>query len=223
MSKKKDNVKKDKLVEALVNAFGAAAVRVNTEHHVQVASTPAGWHDIWISSKNGLKFSLQGKRSIKTDITVNDIISRIDGFNSTKTDLAAMHEALRIGESIQHAQSVIHDRKLDRAVFVDAGFKDGKAKAAAIFITLDGDVDVRVRNIQIESSSNAEVRAVLLGMDLRNELCDDTSVPIFTDCQAIFGHKDTKDVENVHWIPRIRNKGADRLSNMRKKKKGAAV
>jgi len=208
--------KKDKLVKALVNAFGPSSVRVNTEHHVQVRSSNSGWHDVWINKESMISMKICGKRSVKTNLSANDVIGRIENYNTTKTDLAAMHEALRIGESIQHAHAVMLDRQLDRAIFVDAGFKDGKAKAAAILVTKEGDVDVRVRSISINTSSQAEYRAVLLGMDLRDQYAD-YDTPIFTDCKALFEHKELKNVENINWIPRIRNKGADRLSNMRKR------
>lgn len=209
---------KDKLVASLVKAFGSDSVRVNTEYHVQVRSYKSGWHDVWVNKDNNLSVRLNGKRGVKPCNSINDVISRIDSYNSARTDIVAMQEALHIGESIQHAQSVLMDRQLDKAIFVDAGFKNGKAKAAAIFITSGGDVDVRIRSIDIETSSQAELRAILLGMELRDEFGEFDTF-IFTDCQALFEHETVKNAKNINWIPRIRNKGADRLSNLRSKSK----
>jgi hypothetical protein len=207
--------KVDAVVERLVHAFGAPAVKVCTEYHIKVAS--GGSHNVYLNSRDkSIRLQLCGKRRLTEHHSVNDVISRITQHNENKTDIAAMREALRLGESIQHAYHVLLDRQLEKAIFVDAGFKDGQAKAAAILVHSNGDVDVRVRAIEIDTSGQAEVRAVLLGMELRG---DDDDIHIFTDCQSIFGIHEVKNAKNVHWIPRQRNKAADRLSNMRSKDK----
>lgn len=209
--------KKNNLISSLVAAFGSSSVKVNTEYHIQVQSRSAinGWHDIYLNSKGDMSLRLKGKRSGIVVYSARDIISRITQYQETKTELASMREALKLGESIQHANRVLIDHNIPSAIFVDGGWKDGKAKIAAILVREDGDVDVKIRSIECDSSSQTEVRAVLLGYELRRS--DDTDIPIFTDCQAVLGHSLISHVGNVHWVPRNRNKGADRLSNMRRR------
>jgi len=207
--------KKDRLVSVLVAAFGSASVRVNTEYHVQVRSGDS-WHNIYLNQRGDISLRLRGKRSGVVVHSPKDIVSRINTFQESKTELAAMNEALKLGESIQHAHRVLVDRQIDAAIFVDGGWKDGKAKIAAILVRSDGDADISVRSIECDSSSNTEIRAVLLGYELRSR-DEDVEIPIFTDCQAVLGHTLVSHVDNLHWVPRNRNKGADRLSNMRQK------
>lgn len=207
----------NKLVSSLVSAFGSSSVRVNTEFHIQVQSKSIGngWHDIYLNAKGDMTLRLKGKRGGVIARSAKDIISRITKYQETKTELASMKEALKLGESIQHANRVLVDHSLHSAIFVDGGWKDGRAKIAAILVKDDGDVDIKVRSIECGSSSQTEVRAVLLGYELRAN--EDNDIPIFTDCQAVLGHSLLSHVDNIHWVPRNRNKGADRLSNMRRR------
>lgn len=213
-------MKKDKIVEQLVATFGAS-VRVHTEHHMQVSAGENQWHDIWVKKDNLIIYRLCGKRSSKESYSIKDVIGVILHYKQKNTDIAAMRNALRLGESIQMAHDVLSDHKLKNAIFVDGGWKEGKAKIAAILVRKNGDSDVKVRHIECKSSSEAEMFAMLLGYELRQTRDsqgiqhDDTEIPIYTDCQPIFTHPDLAHIKNKHWIPRSRNKSADHLGNMR--------
>jgi hypothetical protein len=170
------------------------------------------------SNENGdILLRLKGKRSIAQVYSTKEVINRITQYQESKATIAQLHEALKLGECIQHAHRVLIDRALEAAIFVDGGFKNGKAKIAAILVRDNGDADMRVRTVACPTSGHTEMRAVLLGYELRQEEDDMFDIPIFTDCQSILGDSMISHVDNVHWVPRARNKGADRLSNMRKK------
>ena len=64
-----------------------------------------------------------------------------------------MQNALRLGESIQSAHDVLMEHQLKHAIYVDGGWKDGKAKIAAILVRKNGDSDVKVRHINCNSST----------------------------------------------------------------------
>lgn len=203
----------DHLKQALEGAFGTSSVRALTDSHFQIKNgTKNGWHDLWISNED-FKLRLHGKTKISVHNSYRDIIFRIDQHHTVRNDLKQIHEALRIGESIQHAQSVLYDHDLDEAIFVDGGWKNGHAKVAAILVSKNGDVDVKIRVVETNTSGETELQAVLLGMEMRS----DDNVPIFSDCRAILDRDDVQEIDNIHWVPRLRNKCADHLSNMRRR------
>lgn len=208
-------IERQKIVAALAAAFGEAAINMISDSHIRIESVGLGWHDLYFADNGDMALRLKGKRGAAEVVSAKDIISRITIYQETKVGLAEIHEALKLGECIQHAYRVLIDRRLEAAIFVDGGWRDGRAKIAAILVRDSGDSDICVRTVECQSSAIAEVRAVLLGYELRKD--DDMDIPIFTDCQTVLGHTMVSHVGNIHWVPRIRNKGADHLSNMRRK------
>lgn len=92
-------------------------------------------------------------------------------------------------------------------IFVDAGWKNGKARAAIIKSEANGDMDIAVRTIEAQSSYHAELWAI--GFALEHWPCEDT---IHSDCKVAV---EATAHPRVVWIPREQNKQADSLGNMR--------
>jgi hypothetical protein len=206
--------KRERLIAKLTERFGADAVRVNTEYHVQVAANDDGYHDIWFTKHGEKKLKIRGSRAILLSVSTDEILKRLDGYTASKTDLVAMQTAKGIGSSLRKAVGILESQSVTEGVYVDAGYKheDRKAKISAILVADGGEsVDARIRHIRAENSNMAEQSAIDLGVDLRPS----EAVPIFTDSQGRVAKNPGK---NVVWIPRGRNKAADGLANMRGKK-----
>lgn len=184
------NRKPTKLVEDLHAEFPLV---VRTPYHVQI-ETANGPHNIWFTKNDDIRFQPCGdKDSYFT--TATDLVKKLRSYDYTKTDLAFMQSITKfIGEIAGKS-----------GIFVDAGWKGGKAKVAIIKSTANGDMDIAVRVIESPNSYAAEDWAIKTAAEIHPG-----DEPIFTDCQSA-----AKVNERAQWIPRGQNKQADALGNMR--------
>lgn len=183
----------EKLLERLSQEF---VVHVRSAYHFQI-DTGKGYHNLWFS-KGLLKLQLYGNSGWHY-VTESKLLKELRAYNPGNTDLARMR-------SITAFISEVVGRT---GIFVDAGWKNGKAKVAIIKSVSNGDMDITVRMIDAENSYAAEEWAILTAAELHPG-----KEPIFSDCQAAA----TKH-PRAEWIPREQNKQADSLGNMRGKEK----
>lgn len=186
-------------IRKLGEAFGTDKVHVRTQYHVQVDS-PRGPHNIW-DGKDGLKFQLAGQKKVSYS-SQGKIIKFIGEYQPAETDIGRMEAALSLTSLIKRA--IKENRP---GVFVDAGWKDGKAKIAAIYV--NGDRISAESFIESHPDSNsAEVAAIRFG--LAHFLVKPLPM-IFSDCSgavSIVGNP------RVQWIRRGNNV-ADKIGNLR--------
>jgi hypothetical protein len=127
----------ERLVEFLAERFGKERVRVNSEFHVQVLNGTAKPHDIWITKHREIKWKLSGSRDIRTRGFPGKLLNDIEGYNPKATHLAEMKSAVELCNFIGIVTHIAEQQKIRRAIFVDAGLKDNRARIGLVI--LDGD------------------------------------------------------------------------------------
>ncbi len=149
------------------------------------------------------------------------MLRHLDGYKSSNTDLTKLQESITAAlcKFIDEAGKYAARENIRRAVFVDAGFKDGKARIG--IVRLDGDDVLAVRkNITAPDIHEAEWIAINEGYSLAQQMGND--VPVYSDSQsAVDRAKQTLETVSlgggvrVHWLSRKQNKHADHMANMR--------
>ena len=199
---------------ALVDAFGKQRVRINTEYHITVIATKGKEnHDVWIPKSGGAKYRLAGARRPKVARHVADVISAIalvDG-GHIKTDLTFAREAFDIAELVTDAQAAMPADQQE-AVFVDAGWKDGIAQIG--FVRLKRvphgfDVSAASWPEVTKHAAAAEQSAIEHGASFA------PNAVIYSDCQTMVEQMQGVYGERLVWLPRERNRAADRIANRR--------
>lgn len=194
---------KKQLLEKLGQHFGDN-VKIRSQYHVQVLSVK-GAHDIWITKFNDFKFKRAGDREIKEDVSIDFIIKQIS--LQAPTSIDDMNKALDFAKFIKQCEQ----RQEKGVIYTDAGFKQGKAKIAAVFVDSDA-VDARSKTIIVDSIIAAEIAAIELGLALHDH------VIVYNDNQgavAKFHNEDNFYSFRVKWLPRTETKVADKICNLR--------
>lgn len=179
----------DPVARRLVEQYGAI---VRTEYHLQIVAG-TGFHDIWFSTREGLKWRLYGDR--KT--THGDpfyLYERLDRYDPVHSDLGQMRSLTAFVAKIQGY----------RGIFVDAGWKKGVAKAAIVKVLGNGDMEIFTYQFNCGSAHAGELEAI------NKAKAKWPGETIYSDCQGA-AHTTT----GVQWIPRRQNKLADSLGNRR--------
>jgi hypothetical protein len=204
-------MKRVKMIEELVRRYGQANVVIRSEYHMQVL-TATKPHDIWFSTKDGLKWRLAGKQQTEFGAP-EKLLQRLDQWNQKDTDFGKMQSAVALCNLIGEVSRIAARERITRAVFVDAGFKDGAARVGVVAI-VDDEVTAWRRTVSAADVNEAERKAITVGMLLTEGI--DITLPIYSDSQNAVQHFGNA---RVKWIPRGNNKHADRMANLR----GAAV
>ena len=195
-------MKVDKLVRRLIEKFGDD-VKIRTQYHVQVIS-PKGPHDIWITQSGDLKFKAYGNREVE-ELSYDVIMRRIEKYMTQKSQLDMMREMFNVAKFIEHCEKA--SEQTGEAVFCDAGFKDGKARIAAVFVQSNGTVDARSMMITAANITDAEEAAIELARAIS------PFATVYNDNQAAVARYQT---DRVKWLPREHTKIADHFANVRK-------
>lgn len=194
------------LIKALGEAFGPDRVKVNTEFHVQVVA-PRGFHDVWMAHNwTGFKLKLAGNKRIQHFKHVSRLTTALKTAMGAKTDLTDMEDVLRLTTLIRRASE-----KKQSGVFVDAGWKNGKAKIAVICIH-ETTMVARSFELYQPDSLAAEIAALEYALQY-NPFELEVLPPVFCDCTGAI-----QKINNprVQWISRINNV-SDSIGNMRGK------
>ena len=192
------------LIKKLGDKFGPGNVRICSQFHVQIKDGSAV-HNLW-DGKDGYKVQLSGKKKVRP-LPLHQIISYLASYNPAQhSDIARMEEALALSQLINRAA-----RQQADGVFVDAGFKGGKAKIAVIMISGDK-MSAESYITTAADSTSAEIAAINFALTY-DPWKTGHSLPIFTDSQnAVSMLKNPR----VKWIRRDFNV-TDRIANLRKK------
>lgn len=208
--------KRPDLVRLLVEHFGQQAVRVCTTHHVQV--TLAGCkHDLWFTDSGQVKYRLFGQGGgARVAGSLSQIIEGIEQHSVRDTDLGRMKEAWETAQAIDDALVKLRELGLQQAVFCDAGVKDGVAKMGWIWISkgpAGPSIAARVW-YGTQNINAAEREAVAEALTATT-----TAAPpptIYSDSKhAVEYEGRRRNNDRVQWLPRHRNRAADRLVNLR--------
>jgi hypothetical protein len=201
---------KEMLTE-LGNRYGQSNVVVHTEYHIQILR-PGKPHDIWAGTKTGLKWRLAGQHDTQSG-SPEKLLAKLADYDEKNTDFSKMQEAVYLSNLVGNVGVIAAREKITRAVFCDAGFKDGKSRIG--LVRIDGeDVTAIRRGVtwdDIRTINDAECLAIEMGIELANELGPD--VPVFSDSQTAVNLAANP---RVKWVPREKNKHADKIANLRK-------
>jgi len=205
------------LVRLLSDTFGKENVVVCSPHHIQVQQ-PSGLHNLWIDSRNIVKYKLAdqaGKAHIAS--SAKRLLRAIGGHDGERTDLVNMRRALELSELIDSAKNALPLCGVSRAVFVDAGVKDGRAQIGVVQVAMEADGEhVRAEShpCAATGSTGAEEAAIEHAVKWA-----DPDFPIFCDNQSAVERARKRHGDRIRWLPRKSNKVADRVANLRGKKK----
>jgi hypothetical protein len=101
-----------------------------------------------------------------------------------------------------------------QAVFVDAGIKNGIAQIGAVLVSVDEHgIRTKAESYFAEAKGihEAEALAVVLGASLTTR----GDCPIYCDNDTVTNFVPVELKKRVKWIPRHKNKAADKIANMR--------
>lgn len=205
----------DNAVAKLCEAFGKERIIVNGQYHLSILCE-GGKHEVYFS-KDCLKLHLHGERGIEQVQSLTSLIRAVKSHDPHASDLHAMKAAVDLAQLVVDAKRNLGE--LRQAVYVDAGWKDGMAEIAAVFVTQDTHgprVIAQSYMEPMESSEQAERFAVRFGDVLANEQTR-LACPIFTDCQSIVANFRNEGYD-VRCLSREKNRVADKLANMRGKR-----
>jgi len=196
----------DKLIRKLGERYGDRVV-INSEYHIQVDSDK-GLHDIWLNRHGEIKFKPAGNRNIIEHTSVEIIFKTIDSMK--KTHVESMQEMLDVAQFIGQCEQQAD--KIGNGIFADAGFKDGKARIAAVMM-LNGDIEAKATTVKADNIIHAEQIAIELALDLQREHSD--ILTVYNDNQTACKNMQNKGYDCVKWLSRKFTKAADKIGNMR--------
>ena len=205
------------LVRLLRDHFGKDNVLVRSPHHIQVKQLSA-IHNLWIDSAHVVKYKLAdqaGKAKIAS--SHKQLLRAIGRHDHDGTDLVNMRKALELSELINSAKAALPLCGLTRAVFVDAGIKGHRAQIGVVHVAIEADgehVRAESRPCQAENSTAAEEAAIEHAVAWADP--DDI---IFSDNQSAVDRARKKYGDRIRWLSRKQNRVADKLANLRGKKK----
>jgi hypothetical protein len=185
-----------KVKELICKLVEEHAAIVRTQHHIQLPCGN-GFHDVWILADNEIKWRLYGNRSIQVvEGSPEKLLHKLTSYDPSKSDLSWMQSLTAFLKRIEGKTGV----------YVDAGWKKGKAKICAVRLGPNDEKDIYVRTISALNIGDAELAAIKLAV-----VAWPNDLPIYCD------NKQAVDrwPEVATWIPREQNKVADKLGNMR--------
>lgn len=202
-------MKAPRLVEILATEFGKENILVHSEYHVQVVvSGTTKKHDVWLNRFGQLKWKLSHSRDVSSG-SHDKMLHRMRRHDVKKTDFAEMQNAQQLSNAIARVSRLASENHIQRGIFCDAGFKDGRARISIIAV-LGDEVEAFSHPMEATSIDVAERAAIDRALAKYN---DDT-LCIYSDSQSVvqsFGSP------RIRWIPRGQNRDADRLANLRGK------
>jgi hypothetical protein len=205
------------LVRLLRDTFGKDNVLVRSPHHIQVEQERA-LHNVWIDSLNLVKYKLAdqaGRAQIAS--TPEQLLQAISGHDHDSSDLANMRQALELSKLIDSAKAALPLCGVSRAVFVDAGSKDGQAQIGVVQVAIEPDGEhVRAEShpCAATGSNAAEQAAIQYAASWAGP-----DIFIFSDNRAAVERARKEHGDRVRWLPREQNRVADRVANLRGSKK----
>lgn len=201
------------LVTALTERFGKEFVKVRTEHHVQVIFGKVK-HDVWMTKDKIIKYKLHGQGGPASRTNLDNLLNVIDQHKPDASDLARMREAHELAESINEAQSRLKSLGLKAAVFCDAGVRDGLAKMGYIYVAQTDSGPTITAHVWHARCSieTAEYSAIFYAVE---EYRGEPDLPIFSDNQQAVDKAKAKHGDRINWLPRGKNKIADKIANLR--------
>lgn len=116
---------------------------------------------LWLNKHGELKAKAYGNRNALQNCSLESIIKKFG--SQSKSHIEIMKEILDLSKVVKFSEKLAN--QYGTLIFSDAGFKDGKAKIAAVFV--DGtDVTMKSRLIECNTISDAEHQAISLGLSM---------------------------------------------------------
>lgn len=199
----------EKLIKAIGERFGQNALKFHNANHAHVFENGRR-HNLWFT-KTGLKWQLDGQIHARQGPAEN-FLRAIDAMPRTETDLGKMKSALEMCEMVGRFAESLANIDAKRAVFCDAGFKDGRARIGVLLVN-GNDMHAVRRAVDCANISEAEREAVVIGLTLADQI--DPTITVYTDSKTT---AESFKSSRVAWIPRQQNKMADGLANLRGRK-----
>lgn len=202
-------MKTERIVGELGKRFGPA-VKVRTQYHVQIMLS-SGTHDVWFG-KFGLKWKLAGRSSVVRG-SADMLWTALDNYQPSQTDLAKMKSASELCRQIESATQSTASMGIFGGIFVDAGFKDGKARIGVVKV--EGEAVSAIRQ-PVEAANIQEAERLAIEEGIRQ--IGITGLFVFSDAKTVV--ESLGDLR-VKWIERGLNKHADKMANLRGVKRSA--
>lgn len=194
------------MLEKLAEKYGRQNVLVHTEHHTQVIVGKKK-HDIWFA-KTGLKWRMSGMQRTEWGAPER-LLKQFNAWEEKKTDLAHLTSAIELCAAIDRASKIFANAKITRAIFCDAGFKNGVARIGVVLIDGEHVEAIRKPVIAVDIGM-AEYMAIEEGFRLKG--IHGGELMIYSDSQNAVSKWAPHRVKR---ISRENNKVADRLANLR--------
>lgn len=205
------------LARLLGERFGKENVFVRSPYHLQVAQG-AAIHNIWIDGAHVVKYRLADQAGgARICSSAKELVRVISGHDHDTSDLANMRKALELSELIDSAKKSLPSSGESRAVFVDAGFTDGRAQFGVVEVAIEADgqhVRAESHPCLADTSDAAEEAAIEYAVTWAA-----ADTVIFSDSKSAVERTSKKHGERVRWLPRNQNRVADRVANLRGPKK----
>jgi len=208
------------LVRLLSDTYGKDNVIVCSPHHIQIRQ-PSGLHNIWIDSRNIVKYKLADQAG-KAHVAASPqrLLRAIGGHDGDSTDLVNMRKALELSELINSAKTALPLCGVSHAVFVDAGVKDGRAQIGVVQVAIEADGEhVRAESHPCAATESTAAEEAAIEHAVAWAAAD---LPIFCDNRSAVDRARKKHGDRIRWLPRKNNKVADRVANLRGTKKSGS-
>ena len=203
------------LVRILGERFGKERVVVRSEYHLQVKEDD-DVHNIWLDAKNRVKYKLADHAGPAVEaVSLKVLLRALRAYDKEDTDLVNMREALELSQLIDQARAALPACEVPKAVFVDAGFKEGKARIGVVLVEVDDageHVSAEAHPCKADNINDAEAAAIDFAL-----WWSAPEIPIFSDSQSAVSRYQGMHNDRIKWLPRKQNKIADSVANVRSK------
>ena len=205
------------LVRSLCDTFGNDNVFVRSPHHIQVRRESA-CHDVWISASNIVKYKLAGEAGrAHVAATAEQLLIAIRGHDGDRSDLAEMRKAVELSQLINAARAAMPLCGVSQAVFVDAGVKGDRAQIAVVRVAIMADGEhVRAESHPSSATRSDQAEEAAIQYAVNWAAQDDL---IFSDNRSAVDRARKSYGDRIRWLPRDQNHVADRVANLRGKRK----
>jgi ribonuclease HI len=205
------------LVRLLGDTFGKEHVFVRSPHHIQVKNQTAV-HDVWVNSSGTVKYKLSGQAGrAQVAGSSKQLFAAIGGHDERGTDLVNMRQALELSQLIDSAKAALPHCGVSRAVFVDAGSKNGRTQIGVVQVVVDSEGEhVRAESHPSTATDSDAAEEAAIHFAVSWARANDV---IFCDSKSVVERVRRQYGDRVRWLPREKNKAADRVANLRSKRK----
>lgn len=194
----------EKVVKKLAHLY-CEDVLVHSPYHIQVKSEK-GPHDIWVKKDGEIKFKRAGSAKVYNNSNIKSIVDMIG--SNKRTTIDKMKEMLDVAKIIGDSEKA--GKILGDSIFTDAGFKDGRARIAAVLTRGDEIIAKSMKGVEkyleIKTIQDAERAAINYGLEM------DPNLTVYNDNKPVC---DSLNNPRVKWLSREHLAAPDKIASMK--------